>query len=106
METSESAGTNETDNSEDEKDQIQDQASDDDETNESEETEDVEETSEDDEEYDKENTEESSDVSEDRTENFVGQADIEIEKKLSQTNLESRKFIYTGLYQFWLSALS
>ena len=82
LETSESAGTNETDNSEDEKkDQIQDQASDDDETNESEETEDVEETSEDDEEYDKENTEESSDVSEDRTENFVGQADIEIEKE-------------------------
>lgn len=82
FETSESAGTNETDNSEDEKkDQIQDQASDDDETNESEETEDVEEPSEDDEEYDKENTEESSDDSEDRTENFVGQADIEIEKE-------------------------
>ena len=75
LETSESAGTNETDNSEDEKkDQIQDQASDDDETNESEETEDVEEPEE-------ENIEESSDVSEDRTENFVGQADIEIEKE-------------------------
>ena len=29
-----------------------------------------------------------------------------LKKKLSQTNLESRKFIYTGLYQFWLSALS
>lgn len=75
LETSESAGTNETDNSEDEKeDQAQDQASDDDETNESEETEDVEEPEE-------ENIEESSDVSEDRTENFVGQADIEIEKE-------------------------
>lgn len=82
LETSESAGTNETDNSEDEKkDQIQDQALGDDETNESEETEDVEEPSEDDEEYDKENTEESSDDSEDRTENFVDQADIEIEKE-------------------------
>ncbi|MBZ2135877.1 FtsQ-type POTRA domain-containing protein [Streptococcus gordonii] len=75
LETSESAGTNETDNSEDEKeDQAQDQASDDDETNESEETEDVEEPEE-------ENIEELSDVSEDRTENFVGQADIEIEKE-------------------------
>ena len=75
LETSESAGTNETDNSEDEKkDQIQDQASDDDETNESEETEDVEEPEE-------ENIEELSDVSEDRTENFVDQADIEIEKE-------------------------
>lgn len=82
FETSESTETNETDSSEDEKkDQIQDQASDDDETNESEETEDVEEPSEDDEEYDKENTEESSDDSEDRTENFVDQADIEIEKE-------------------------
>ena len=75
LETSESVGTKETDNSEDEKeDQTQDQASDDDETNESEETEDVEEPEE-------ENIEESSDVSEDRTENFVGQADIEIEKE-------------------------
>ena len=75
FETSESAGTNETDNSEDEKeDQAQDQASDDDETNESEETEDVEEPEE-------ENIEELSDVSEDRTENFVDQADIEIEKE-------------------------
>lgn len=75
LETSESAGTNETDNSEDEKeDQAQDQASDDDETNESEETEDVEEPEE-------ENIEELSDVSEDRTENFVDQADIEIEKE-------------------------
>ena len=75
LETSESAGTNETDNSEDEKeDQAQDQASDDDETNESEETEDVEEPEE-------ENIEEVSDVSEDRTENFVDQADIEIEKE-------------------------
>ncbi|KJU95852.1 cell division protein DivIB [Streptococcus gordonii] len=82
FETSESTETNETDSSEDEKkDQIQDQASDDDETNESEETEDVEVPSEDDEEYDKENTEESSDDSEDRTENFVDQADIEIEKE-------------------------
>ena len=82
FETSESTETNETDNSEDEKkDQIQDQALGDDETNESEETEDVEEPSEDDEEYDKENTEESSDDSEDRTENFVDQADIEIEKE-------------------------
>lgn len=75
LETSESVGTKETDNSEDEKeDQTQDQASDDDETNESEETEDVEEPEE-------ENIEESSDVSEDRTENFVGQADIGIEKE-------------------------
>ena len=75
LETSESAGTNETDNSEDEKeDQAQDQASDDDETNESEETEDVEEPEE-------ENIEELSDVSEDRTENFIDQADIEIEKE-------------------------
>ena len=75
FETSESAGTKETDNSEDEKeDQAQDQASDDDETNESEETEDVEEPEE-------ENIEELSDVSEDRTENFVDQADIEIEKE-------------------------
>ena len=75
FETSESAGTKETDNSEDEKeDQTQDQASDDDETNESEETEDVEEPEE-------ENIEELSDVSEDRTENFVDQADIEIEKE-------------------------
>ena len=82
FETSESAGTKETDNSEDEKeDQTQDQASDDDETNESEESEEVEEPSEDDEESDKENIEESSDVSEDRTENFVDQADIEIEKE-------------------------
>ncbi|MCY7111238.1 cell division protein DivIB, partial [Streptococcus oralis] len=52
-----------------------------DETNESEESEEVEEPSEDDEESDKENIEESSDVSEDRTENFVDQADIEIEKE-------------------------
>ena len=75
LETSESAGTKETDNSEDEKeDQAQDQASDDDETNESEKTEDVEEPEE-------ENIEELSDVSEDRTENFVDQADIEIEKE-------------------------
>lgn len=75
FETSESTETNETDNSEDEKeDQAQDQASDDDETNESEETEDVEEPEE-------ENIEELSDVSEDRTENFVDQADIEIEKE-------------------------
>ena len=75
LETSESAGTNETDNSEDEKkDQIQDQALDDDETNESEETEDVDEPEE-------ENIEESSDVSEDRTENFIGQADVGIEKE-------------------------
>ena len=82
LETSESAGTKETDNSEDEKeDQTQDQALDDDKTNESEETENVEEPSEDDEEFDKENTEESSDDSEDRTENFVDQADIEIEKE-------------------------
>ena len=80
FETSESTETNETDSSEEEK-EVQDQDSDDDETNESEETEDVEEPSEDDEEYDKENTEESSDVSEDRTENFVDQADIEIEKE-------------------------
>ena len=75
FETSESAGTKETDNSEDEKeDQTQDQASDDDETNESEESEEVEEPEE-------ENIEELSDVSEDRTENFVDQADIEIEKE-------------------------
>lgn len=75
LETSESAGTKETDNSEDEKeDQTQDQASDDDETNESEESEDVEEPEE-------ENIEESSDVSEDRTENFIGQADVGIEKE-------------------------
>ncbi len=31
-----------------------------------------------------------------RTENFVDQADIGTEKKLSQTNLESGKFIYRG----------
>lgn len=75
LETSESAGTKETDNSEDEKeDQTQDQASDDDETNESKESEDVEEPEE-------ENIEESSDVSEDRTENFIGQADVGIEKE-------------------------
>ena len=79
LQTSESAGTKETDSSEEEK-EVQDQDSDDDEVTESEESEEVEEPSEDDEESDKENIEESSDVSEDRTENFVDQADIEIEK--------------------------
>ena len=80
FETSESTETNETDSSEEEK-EVQDQDSDDDEVTESEESEEVEEPSEDDEESDKENIEESSDVSEDRTENFVDQADIEIEKE-------------------------
>ena len=80
LETSESAGTNETDSSEEEK-EVQDQDSDDDEVTESEESEEVEEPSEDDEESDKENTEESSDDSEDRTENFIGQADVGIEKE-------------------------
>ncbi|KXT71818.1 Cell division protein FtsQ [Streptococcus gordonii] len=87
LETSESAGTKETDNSEDEReDQTQDQALDDDETNESEESEE----SEDVEEPEEENIEESSDDSEDRTENFVGQADIEIEKeaKLDKPRIE------------------
>ena len=60
---------------------VQDQDSDDDEVTESEESEEVEEPSEDDEESDKENTEESSDDSVDRTENFIGQADIGIEKE-------------------------
>ena len=79
FETSESAETSEKDSSEEEKEvQDQDQDSDDDEVTESEE---VEEPSEDDEESDKENTEESSDDSEDRTENFIGQADIGIEKE-------------------------
>ena len=80
FETSESTETNETDSSEEEK-EVQDQNSYDDEVTESEESEEVEEPSEDDEESDKENIEESSDVSEDRTENFVDQADIEIEKE-------------------------
>ena len=80
FETSESTETNETDSSEEEK-EVQDQDSDDDEVTESKESEEVEEPSEDDEESDKENTEESSDDSEDRTENFVDQADIEIEKE-------------------------
>ena len=80
LQTSEPAETNETDSSEEEK-EVQDQDSDDDEVTESEESEEVEEPSEDDEEFDKENTEESSDDSEDRTENFVDQADIEIEKE-------------------------
>lgn len=80
FETSESTETNETDSSEEEK-EVQNQDSDDDEVTESEESEEVEEPSEDDEESDKENTEESSDDSEDRTENFIGQADIEIEKE-------------------------
>lgn len=75
FETSESAETNETDSSEEEK---EDQDSDDDEVTESEE---VEEPSEDDEEADKENIEESSDDLEDRTENFIGQADVGIEKE-------------------------
>ena len=73
FETSESTETNETDSSEEEK-EVQDQNSDDDEVTESEESEDVEEPEE-------ENIEELSDVSEDRTENFVDQADIEIEKE-------------------------
>lgn len=82
FETSESTETNETDSSEEEKEvQDQDQDSDDDEVTESEESEEGEEPSEDDEESDKENTEESSDDSEDRTENFIGQADIGIEKE-------------------------
>ena len=80
FETSESTETNETDSSEEEK-EVQDQDSDDDEVTEPEESEEVEEPSEDDEESDKENTEESSDDSEDRTENFIGQADIGIEKE-------------------------
>ena len=80
FETSESTETNETDSSEEEK-EVQDQDSDDDEVTESEESEEVEEPSEDDEESDKENTEESSDDSEDRTENFIGQADVGIEKE-------------------------
>ena len=80
LQTSEPAETNETDSSEEEK-EVQDQDSDDDEVTESEESEEVEEPSEDDEEADKENIEESSDDSEDRTENFVVQADIEIEKE-------------------------
>ena len=81
FETSESAETNETDSSEEEK---EDQDSDDDEvteSEESEESEEVEEPSEDDEEADKENIEESSDDLEDRTENFIGQADVGIEKE-------------------------
>ena len=80
FETSESTETNETDSSEEEK-EVQDQDSDDDEVTEPEESEEVEEPSEDDEESDKENTEESSDDSVDRTENFIGQADIGIEKE-------------------------
>lgn len=80
FETSESTETNETDSSEEEK-EVQDQDSDDDEVTEPEESEEVEEPSEDDEESDKENTEESSDDSEDRTENFIGQADVGIEKE-------------------------
>ena len=80
LQPSEPAETNETDSSEEEK-EVQDQDSDDDEVTESEESEEVEEPSEDDEEADKENIEESSDDSEDRTENFVVQADIEIEKE-------------------------
>lgn len=80
FETSESTETNETDSSKEEK-EVQDQDSDDDEVTESEESEEVEEPSEDDEESDKENTEESSDDSEDRTENFIGQADVGIEKE-------------------------
>ena len=80
FETSESTETNETDSSEEEK-EVQDQNSDDDEVTESEESEEVEEPSEDDEESDKENTEEASDDSEDRTENFIGQADVGIEKE-------------------------
>ena len=80
FETSESTETNETDSSEEEK-EVQDQDSDDDEVTESKESEEVEEPSEDDEESDKENTEESSDDSEDRTENFIGQADVGIEKE-------------------------
>jgi cell division protein divIB len=80
FETSESTETNETDSSEEEK-EVQDQDSDDDEVTESEESEEVEEPSEDAEESDKENTEESSDDSEDRTENFIGQADVGIEKE-------------------------
>ena len=80
LQTSEPAETNETDSSEEEK-EVQDQDSDDDEVTESEESEEVEEPSEDDEESDKENTEESSDDSVDRTENFIGQADIGIEKE-------------------------
>ncbi|MBZ2133487.1 cell division protein FtsQ/DivIB [Streptococcus gordonii] len=83
FETSESAETSEKDSSEEEK-EVQDQDSDDDEVTESEEGEEGEEgeePSEDDEESDKENTEESSDDSEDRTENYIGQADIGIEKE-------------------------
>ena len=80
LETSESAETSEKDSSEEEK-EVQDQDSDDDEVTESEEGEEGEEPSEDDEESDKENTEESSDDSEDRTENYIGQADIGIEKE-------------------------
>lgn len=70
FEISESTETNETDSSEEEK-EVQDQDSDDDEVTESEDVEEPEE----------ENIEESSDVSEDRTEIFVDQADIEIEKE-------------------------
>lgn len=70
FEISESTETNETDSSEEEK-EVQDQDSDDDEVTESEDVEEPEE----------ENIEELSDVSEDRTENFVDQADIEIEKE-------------------------
>lgn len=80
LQTSEPAETNETDSSEEEK-EVQDQDSDDDEVTESEESEEVEEPSEDVEEPEEENIEELSDVSEDRTENFVDQADIEIEKE-------------------------
>ena len=78
LQTSGPAETNETDSSEEEK-EVQD--SDDDEVTESEESEEVEEPSEDVEEPEEENIEELSDVSEDRTENFVDQADIEIEKE-------------------------
>ena len=100
LETSESAGTKETDNSEDEKeDQTQDQASDDDETNESEESEDVEEPEE-------ENIEESSDVSEDRTEKFIGQADVGIEKeaKRDKPRIE-RIHLYRALPVLVISSL-
>ena len=105
FETSESAETNETDSSEEEK-EVQDQDSDDDEVTESEESEEVEEPSEDDEEADKENIEESSDDSEDRTENFVDQADIEIEKEAKPDKPRTEKIhLYRALPVLVISSL-
>ena len=105
LQTSEPAETNETDSSEEEK-EVQDQDSDDDEVTESEESEEVEEPSEDDEEADKENIEESSDDSEDRTENFVVQADIEIEKEAKPDKPRIEKIhLYRAIPVLVLSSL-